>query len=147
MQKQHTSPSIISAVLDGIRTIWRETPTKRSARSLPGINDAIRSQERIGWWALICGRWSHLWAKAQDTYFTAIKSPKSSKRWQANLIRLFWETSWDIWDQRNDIEHDTKNNNNRTYQQQLQKEITLQCNLGAPALFERQYFQKIIYYL
>ena len=141
MSQQQTSPSIISAVLEGISDIWAESPTKRSARSLPGITQAIESQHKIGWWSLICGRWSKFWEIAQANYFTAIKSPRSSKRWQATLIRLFWETAWDVWDFRNKIEHSGDNRNRNEITEQLNSDITIQWKLGAPAQFERQYFQ------
>ena len=93
MTKQKTSQSIISAVLDGIWTVWKETPSKNSSQTLPGLSDAIISQNCIGWWALICGRWSSKWMEIQATYFQAIQSPRSSKKWQSSLIRLLWKTS------------------------------------------------------
>ena len=76
--KQKTSPSISSVILDGVRTIWKETPSKKSSRRLLGLTDNISSQNCIGWWALICGRWSLKWAQAQQTYFDAIQSPRST---------------------------------------------------------------------
>mmetsp|Transcript_4722 Transcript_4722/g.7318 ORF Transcript_4722/g.7318 Transcript_4722/m.7318 type:complete len:121 (+) Transcript_4722:1326-1688(+) len=79
MKTLKTSPSIVSAIMEGVQSVWKETPHISSAGRLPGIQDAIASQNKIGWWALICGRWSSRWAKAQTLYFKAIKSPRSSK--------------------------------------------------------------------
>ena len=78
----------------------------------------------------------------QATYFQAIQSPRSSKKWQSSLIRLLWETSWDIWDCRNDIEHGAQNCNLSSKKRNLCQEIRLQWELGAPELFERQYFRR-----
>jgi len=62
-----------NAMLAGIKSICKETLNFPSACRLPGINEAISSQNQIGWWALICGRWSQKWATAQQLYFNAIK--------------------------------------------------------------------------
>ena len=107
---------------------------------LAGIDDAIESQSKIGWWALICGRWSIYWEQAQQQYLTAIRSPKSSKRWQASLITLFWNTSWDLWNFRNGVDHNPNNIINNEQKANLINQIKIQWSLGAPAEFEKIYY-------
>mmetsp|Transcript_5909 Transcript_5909/g.9058 ORF Transcript_5909/g.9058 Transcript_5909/m.9058 type:complete len:1660 (+) Transcript_5909:3576-8555(+) len=140
MKQLKTSPSIISAILSGIKSIWQESPIATSPLCVPGIDDAIESQSKIGWWALICGRWSIYWEQAQQQYLTAICSPKSSKRWQASLITLFWNTSWDLWNFRNGVDHNPNNIITNEQQDNLINQIKIQWSLGAPAEFEKIYY-------
>ena len=130
-------------LLDGLKTIWKETLSLKSSRSIPGLQEAIDSQNRIGWWALICGRWSKEWEITQQRYFRAIKSPKSVKRWQVSLIRLLWNTSWDFWDHRNSIEHRTNNQNIEEVKRTLEMQVRIQWQLGPPSLYERQYYKGV----
>jgi hypothetical protein len=43
----------------------------------------------------------HVWAAKQQEYYNWIKRGKTGKRWITTLINKLWETSWNMWEQRN----------------------------------------------
>ena len=142
MRSLKTSPAIIRALIDGLQPIWADLPSFTTSHTMTGIDDATASQSQIGWWALICGKWSKKWELLQQRYLLMINSPRSPRRWQSSIIQLLWNTSWDLWDWRNSVAHSPASRTFNLLHQQLDREIQYLWNLGAPASFERQnYFR------
>jgi hypothetical protein len=49
------------------------------------------------------------WESIQQDYLKSIGSLRSVKRWVAALIKKIWNVSWDMWEHRNGILHNTQN--------------------------------------
>ena len=147
LRKLKTLPTIISAVVEGLCTVWAEVPKCKSSRKPPDTQDAIESQNRIGWWAMISGGWSLHWKNIQQKRSKMTSSPRSPQRWQASVTQLSWNTAWDLWDFCNDVKHGTRNNNTETQTMSLNTETTKQWRLGAPAIFEKQCYQGTLHSL
>jgi len=75
-------------------------------RSLPFIVD----QDDIGnqhiWDGWLCRRWREY----QDQIWKQSKSHKSSRRWTSELIKKLWNVAWDMWEQCNDVLHNSSLN-------------------------------------
>mmetsp|Transcript_4722 Transcript_4722/g.7319 ORF Transcript_4722/g.7319 Transcript_4722/m.7319 type:complete len:86 (+) Transcript_4722:1704-1961(+) len=57
-------------------------------------------------------------------------------------MKLFWNTSWDLWNFCNGIEHNNTNGTKADQQRHIQQEIKIQWRLGAPANFQKMLFNE-----
>jgi len=56
-------------------------------------------------------RWlSQEWRAHQEQTWTQIHSQKLSKRWTSELIKKLWNVAWDMWEQRNEVLHNSDTN-------------------------------------
>ena len=136
--KIHTSPPALTTLLNGLKKIWPKTPTSTSFFTESWCQSIVDSQEDIGWWPLICGRWSVQWRHFHSEIYKRIGSLRSSRRWQKAVINLLLNTAWDFWQFRNTKNNEPNQNTQET--RLLKKEIKYQWNLGPPTVFELQYF-------
>ena len=68
----------------------------------------MTDQTAIGWANFMFGLLSKEWARAQQSYYYSIDSPRSGSQWAASLIRLTWEIAWDQWTHRNNRLHSSE---------------------------------------
>jgi hypothetical protein len=55
----------------------------------------------------LLGMISQKFAAVQATYYLRTGKKKTGLRWLVALIKKLWDISWDMWQQRNDINHNT----------------------------------------
>mmetsp|Transcript_30173 Transcript_30173/g.45721 ORF Transcript_30173/g.45721 Transcript_30173/m.45721 type:complete len:246 (-) Transcript_30173:402-1139(-) len=84
--KLHTSPPAITALLDGLRRVWSEVPRPPSYFTTDWCPTIIDSQSQIGWWNLICGKWSTYWYHHHCDLYRLVKSNRSPRQWQQAVI-------------------------------------------------------------
>jgi hypothetical protein len=63
------------------------------------------NQSMLGWGLVIEGCVSAEWQRIQQQHLAAIGSKKGSLRWVTALIIKLWQIAWNMWDHRNQIEH------------------------------------------
>ena len=62
-------------------------------------------QDAIGWFGLMTGHASMLWAPLQQERFEKLGVLNTGERWLSMLLKRLMMTSWDMWSDRNDIKH------------------------------------------
>jgi hypothetical protein len=105
--RMHTDPDIQHCILSYLCS-WRYNtdPNLQNPFLFTGI---LGSQNTIGWRWFFEGWISHEWTKAQQAYYTSIKSLRTGIRWAIALIKKLWDIAWDLWEHRNGILHDSCN--------------------------------------
>jgi len=135
LQTKHSSPELTKALLAGLRSWHDEQPPPESHTTFPGLKNAVRSQNIIGWQNLFEGYWANDWEAVQTTYFRWIGRVRKDKslqrrtgrRWLTAVIQKLWEIAWDLWDDRNSIVHDKEQG---IELKQLHANIKHQISLG-----------------
>ena len=105
-----TAPHLLKAIITRLKQ-WR----KRGDHALPrftgydqwGTQHAVREQDSIGWYQLLLGRIAKKWSDAQQRYIDSLQKKNTGRRWAISLVQKALEVSWDMWEQRNDIKHNT----------------------------------------
>jgi len=85
-------------MVEGLQ-VWRHETT--STNDLP----ASWQQLRIGWEVTLDGRLSMEWWTQLEAYWVQWHWRKSSKWWTVELIKKWWNISWDLWDHWNEALH------------------------------------------
>jgi hypothetical protein len=101
LTKIHTLPDLQHAILTGLQQWRQQLPPLQPSYDWPGINDIVLRQNRLGWRAFIEGAILLDWAAKQQEYYDWLQRKNTGKRWIITLIKLLWELSWNMWDQRN----------------------------------------------
>ena len=96
--------------------------------------DVYKTQKMIGWKQMMGGCVSLEWAKAQDIYFKWMGMRKTGKRWVVSLIKKLWEISWELWDDRNSVLHNTPMAADLSGAVSLDKAIREEFHLGCDGL-------------
>jgi hypothetical protein len=107
MSQVQTDPDVQHAILSHLQS-WREN----NGEPLPTnflLDEAVSSQERLGWQRFFEGWIAVEWSSAQQAYYTLMKSCRTGKRWVISLIKKLWDVAWDLWEHRNGIPHNTTN--------------------------------------
>ena len=74
------------------------------------------------------------WARAQDKYYKWVGMRRTGKRWVISLIKRLWEISWNIWDDRNGVLHNTPMAADLSGAASLDKAIREEYQLGSEGL-------------
>jgi hypothetical protein len=86
-------------------TEWRSAePRSPIHTDLPGLQQAIEAQDRIGWLAFE-GCIAVEWVGVQEAHFIWLGRRNNGKRWATSLIVKLWEVAWDLWKHRNQIKY------------------------------------------
>ena len=89
-------------------TEWRLGSDLTPIRSTdPEIRRLFDLQDSIGWKAFLEGVLDVEWRKFQQTQYDETGSRKTGKRWVVALIRKLWNTAWDMWQHRNEVQNHT----------------------------------------
>ena len=116
---------------------WRlglEVTNLTSTCQFEWCEDVFDAQKTIGWRQMMGGCLSIEWARAQDIYFKWMGIRRTGKRWVISLIKRLWEISWDIWDDRNRVLHNTPLAADLSGAASLDKAIREEIQLGYEGL-------------
>ena len=67
----------------------------------------MNDQDAMGWHNFMFGRISNGWVDTQQRYLERLGKKQTGKRWAAAIIEKVWEISWNMWQHRNHIKHNT----------------------------------------
>jgi hypothetical protein len=105
-----TAPHLVQAILTLLKQ-WRKYGDHALPRFMDhdrwGTQHAVREQDQIGWYQLLLGRFGRKWSDAQQRYVDLLHKKNTGRRWIVSLIQKALDVAWDMWEQRNDIKHNT----------------------------------------
>ena len=76
------------------------------------------------------------WARVQQQYYDWLGIQKTGRRWAIAVIKRLWQTSWDMWDNRNEFIHSTPMAADLNGAVLLDEAIKKECQLGNDGLPE-----------
>ena len=135
MNSTHTSPSIHDAILNRLKA-WHDNvpPAPFNFMGRPNLRAAILAQDDIGWHPFLLGMVSTKLADVQSTYYLQRKRRNTGLRWLVALIKKLWDISWDMWQQRNDINHNTMTPRKILEMEDLHAEVHAQFERGTEGM-------------
>jgi hypothetical protein len=109
----HTAPELAEAITQGF-SAWK-AGQRRPVQffHLRGLNTALSAQDKIGWKEAFEGRWHTSFAQVQNAYFRSLGFARTGRRWLISLIRKMWEIAWDLWEERNGIQEELREQRTR----------------------------------
>jgi len=110
MTLQETEPAMQKHLLAHLKQWHLDRRYALGWNMAPLITRALRQQSEIGWHNFILGRHHSLFEATQHAHYLANKSKKTGRRWAVALIKKLTEVSWDMWQHRNSILHNTSDN-------------------------------------
>jgi hypothetical protein len=85
---------------------WRSSePLSPIHTDLPGLQQVIEAQDRIGWLSFFEGCIAVEWVGVQEAHFIWLGHRNIGKRWATSLVVKLWEVAWDLWNHHNQIKH------------------------------------------
>jgi hypothetical protein len=90
----------------------------------------VRKQDSIGWCQLLLGRIAKKWSNAQQRCIDSLQKKNTGRRWAISLIQKALEVSWDMWEQRNDIKHNTLHPRRAAEVTRVKVQLQLLCRKG-----------------
>jgi hypothetical protein len=105
-----TAPHIQKAILQRLKQ-WRKYGDADLPRfrdyDMWGTQHAVKEQDAIGWYQFLLGRFGRKWSDAQQRFIDSLQKKNTGRRWTISLIQKALDVAWDMWEQRNDIKHNT----------------------------------------
>jgi hypothetical protein len=105
-QSFHTNPDLRSAILQRLREWQSGRPISPPSWNC-SFKKALKAQNSIGWYPLLLGHVSNSWRDVQQAYYTSLGLDNTGKQWVKQLILQLFNISWDMWEHRNGIKHNT----------------------------------------
>jgi hypothetical protein len=120
MINHSAAPAITLALIEGLHNWYNGIPG-------PQWCPLTTAQHSIGWQHIITGKFHVMWIDVQQHHFIKIgRGKKSSLRWLSQLISRIWKIAWELWDKRNEYEHeDDQENKNRDYTSRIELEVAV----------------------
>lgn len=106
MLRKQTDPAIQQAVLRHLRE-WHDGPSISNPSYGPFLRQAIKNQNDIGWYPFLLGHVSNHWRGVQQAYYDRLSLDNTGKQWVKQLIVQLFNISWDLWEHRNGIKHNS----------------------------------------
>ncbi len=107
IEKNQTDPFITEAIITGLST-WRDGDIQQRPR-MTDVSSAFDIQSDIGWNLLLEGWIAYEREFLQSSHYALIGSRKSGRRWLIQVIKKLWLVSWDMWEHRNGVLHNSDN--------------------------------------
>jgi hypothetical protein len=128
-----TAPHLLKAIITQLKQ-WR----KRGNHSLPrftgydqwGTQHVAREQDGISWHQLLLGRIAKKWSDAQQPCINSLQKKNTGRRWAISLIQKALEVSRDMWEQHNDIKHNTLHPRRAAEVIRVKVQLQLLCRKG-----------------
>jgi hypothetical protein len=142
-----TAPALQAAILKRLRQ-WRELRDhalpKFTGFDQQGTQHAAREQDGIGWCQLLLWRIALKWSDSQQRHIDTLQKYNIGRRWAVSVIQKVLDVAWDVWEQRNDIKHDTLHPRKAAELARIKVELQLLCRKGCKKLLshDRLLFSK-----
>jgi hypothetical protein len=126
LQKLETDPTLSRILIDYLKGWYSgEGITYEAPREFQNL---VNAQKKIGGSRFFEGWLVEYWATIQQRYYSIIRSSRTGKCWAIAIIQKFWDTAWDMWDNRNGILHETENVVTRTMGIHLNRKVSRQIS-------------------
>ena len=107
MQTNNTCPTLTKWIVIRLNEWRTEATTRKPVDATPAVNQAIRDQDRIGWWSFLLGRLPKSFTLAQEQHFQLTRSRKKATAWTPKLLQQIWDLTFSMWEHRNNALHGT----------------------------------------
>jgi hypothetical protein len=107
LNSRDSDPDLQHLVTSYLRS-WRDDTASNSSTTFL-FEHIVHSQAGIGWRSFFEGWLAKEWTRAQQAYYSLIKSRRSGKRWTVELIKKLWDIAWDFWEHRNGVLQEQQN--------------------------------------
>jgi hypothetical protein len=105
-----TAPSITHSIIKRVQQ-WRKFGDIALQRCTDhdqwGTQQAVKKQDKLGWYQFLLGHVGRKWSDAQQRYINSLYKKNLGQRWTISLTQKALEVAWDVWEQRNNIKHNT----------------------------------------
>jgi hypothetical protein len=105
MRTENTCPTLTKWIVIRLNEWRTEATTRKPVDATPAVTQAIRDQDRIGWWGFLLGRISTSFTLAQDHHFQRTRSRKKASAWTPKLLQQIWDLTFSMWEHRNNALH------------------------------------------
>lgn len=106
MLQKRTNPVVRTAILQRLREWHTGTPISPAEWDC-SFKTTLKTQNDIGWYPFLLGHVSNSWHEVQQAYYTSLNLDNTGKQWVRQLIIQLFNISWDMWEHRNAIKHNT----------------------------------------
>ena len=100
-----TNPDLQHAIFQRLEEWRNDTPRRTIHTSNRLLREAVRQQDLIGWWSFLQGRITQKFEQVMEEHYKQIHTKKKHNKWTRQLIQQMWELQRQLWEHRNDIEH------------------------------------------
>ena len=136
MTLKHTDPELQAAILSRLRS-WHDNKPLPSLDVSSPVLRALSNQDDIGWYPFIHGHISYYWMGIQQAYYTSLALDNTGKQWTKQLLQKLFNVSWDMWEHRNGIKHNTLTPSRIRALKALETSIRAEYHKGNTALLIR----------
>ena len=106
LHSAYTDPDLHQAIIRHL-TSWQSHRPLPHTSSLSPIQSLVNDQSSIGWYPFLMGRLSRQWQQFQQKFYTISGRRNTGRKWAKLLVIHLFNISWDMWDHRNNIKHNT----------------------------------------
>jgi hypothetical protein len=114
LDNQRTNDATKTIIIQNVKCYLNNTECEPISSMVPDATKTLilasNEQKDIGWEHWFKGRITQEWATLVNYDIETIKTGKkfnSSEKWETDIIKLNWDFVYDMWIERNKIEHDT----------------------------------------
>ena len=136
LRSRHTDPTIISFVIKGLRSWFRDPYGDKPLHYCPDPSTfrALTSQLELGWFAFLCGYITTDLTNAQHKYFQNSRRKTHGNTWAKQLSLKLWAITYNLWKHRNQILHETDAVHALSGMDVLRASIIAEYNIGQDEL-------------
>jgi len=100
---------------------WCDNEPRRPVHTTKRLlRKAVQQQDLIGWWSFLQGRITQQFKRVMEEHCGQITTKKKHNKWTRKSIQQMWELQRQMWEHRNNIEH-----NEMTPAKQQQLEVMM----------------------
>ena len=137
MITNYTDPHIVLVIITNIKSWRSDGPIIFPHQAPKIIQEVITWQNEIGWYNLLLGRMVLGWEEIQQLYYVSLGRRNTGKAWLMKIIAKVWEVSWDQWDNRNDVLHNSLTAAKKRDQDLVNQQVQVKFTRGTTGLRHR----------
>jgi hypothetical protein len=84
------------------------------------------------------GRIALKWSDSQQHHIESLRKKNNGRRWAVSVIQKALDVAWDMWEQRNDVKHDTPHPRKAAEVARIKVELQLLCRQGSKKLLSQE---------
>jgi hypothetical protein len=136
LAKRHTHPGLTRFLLSRLIE-WKTRTHRKALRTMEhDLQELQDAQDDIGWDKFMFGNIYVLWQEIQAQYFREIGKQNSGLRWTSALIQKIWQVTWDLWEHRNTILHNSENLVTQAEAVMIASQVQMELETGIQGLLQ-----------
>jgi hypothetical protein len=139
LKKLKTLPRIRQTIVGYLQHCLLGNPLPSSSDT-DEIGQALHLQIQAGRWEMLYGRWAKAWRTLQDKVFPNYAPMMTGSRWAIGLVAASWDLSFDIWDGRNNILHQSDMEDTVLNMDEIDLQILEEWSMGLTGIPDQDQF-------